>query len=888
MNSRSNPKGSYFRKTDSRTGKSHSITSIDANLSNYFTTLIDPGMARYFFRSMDQTFQSERGILTVFTRLLMSLCRYHNFSRQVLWALVEDNLQGLSDPSLMFSGDHFRVLLLAEHLSQTLGSTLTTFLTPCLSVLASLELSFSEISLLAIQLLALLSTFRFPSEAGANVVAISEGITLRFPGYEQSGCGRLFFLAYLCPLILNSPQSFRTDDTPAYRQNSLRLVQVIKSIAGRAVSGPNGPLDAAHTEVQDQLMAKFLSQLASSTGRDGAHISFASLTCPSMVPTELEQFVDILARWGTAVERALKSETGQSIETKKSARRWIAFLSSWNSNRSTPSPQFGQGNAPTNLPGGGIPTPVAGLLSNSSRHSEPSMSKASSQCSKNVSPRSLSQPILSSRSSRSTPPKRLHPRKKTHLGKKQVGSPDHDPSHSKVRFHSSSSILFTTPSPSCPPGSISSKDLPEKLDLFDVICLLQDTFIHRSEAHPFIEELSCFFGIYSLFIEVGALIDFLFITYLPTLLLFPDLDEVALQPVMEDRYRFISIFFRSWVECDPRLVSLYSQLARHISDARLPLLYRDEILESLIMKKSSSSSVRGSIRAIVEAVSVENRTKLQKRVLKTPASEMALNLELSHMSFLRMVYPWEVVSHTTDCPISSCFQVSQHFNRTVAWVQSMCLLPKKARSRTRNITRWISIADSCYHHSYLSPLLMIVTALSHQVISRLKQTWQSVPAVSVKIFVGLQTVCTPVHNYRNLRKFRRASGVSLPLAIIVKDVTAVLEILPGHEKNQLRGIPYDKFRHLGMILERSRLPALSDAGRPDPQCEPFPQSKLFLLLADPVPRLIEDRLYQLSYLQEPPAHAQEDQEVLIRNPLIQMEAGTSANKTRSARSHSIE
>src|SRR3989338_3252336 len=129
MKSRSNPKGSYIMKAYSHNGKrSNTFTdSIDSNLANYFTILTDPGMARYFFRSVDQNFQSERGNLTIFTRLLSSLCRYRNFSRHLLRSLVEDSLEGLSDPNLMFSGNHLRILLLTEHITQTLSSTLTTF-----------------------------------------------------------------------------------------------------------------------------------------------------------------------------------------------------------------------------------------------------------------------------------------------------------------------------------------------------------------------------------------------------------------------------------------------------------------------------------------------------------------------------------------------------------------------------------------------------------------------------------------------------------------------------------------------------------------------------------------------------------------------------------------
>src|SRR3989338_9513381 len=110
---------------------------------------------------------------------------------------------------------------------------------------------------------------------------------------------------------------------------------------------------------------------------------------------------------------------------------------------------------------------------------------------------------------------------------------------------------------------------------------------------------------------------------------------------------------------------------------------------------------------------------------------------------------------------------------------------------------------------FLSPLLMIVTALDHQVISRLKQTWELISPSSLEIFQNLQTLCSASVNYNQLRQVANSSGSTLPLAIISKDVMMALEIIPPHQKDQIQYIPYDKFRHLGMILHRSHLPSLS-------------------------------------------------------------------------------
>src|SRR3989338_1032208 len=209
------------------------------HMSRLFSILGEAGLMTNFF-DVVQTITSESpAVMKRFPEYFTSFTRYYGSTREVLSNMIHDSLVQLTEPAHMFRGDHARVRILKEFISQTLGNTLITSLKPLVATLSAELLPEASIIERTAAILEKLYRFRFTLEFKSCYVTIGQEIAKRFPGCENVGLSGIFFLRYLCPLILNSPECFHAEPTVIYRTNSLWIVKLVQQIANSVRTDPS-------------------------------------------------------------------------------------------------------------------------------------------------------------------------------------------------------------------------------------------------------------------------------------------------------------------------------------------------------------------------------------------------------------------------------------------------------------------------------------------------------------------------------------------------------------------------------------------------------------------------------------------------------------------------
>ena len=299
-------------------------TPLDGQLARLFAILSQPGMWDTFFKVVDVMFADATPEETDrFTKLFSLLVRYYNVSPGYLTFHINDCLMAAPTPQEMFRTDSISTRMLREFVTQVVSPKLASHLSLLVSSL-SLPLPPAATEMAATQLLRRLHQFRFSSEAKAFFVTLGSLIDSRFPGHEWVGISGVFFLRYLCPLILSSPSSFNAEDTPAYEKNCLTLVKALQNLANRTTSLDVTPEILMIRMEQQELMTTFLSRLTSPTDLSGFKIPF-SFYSNLAVTTMLDDpqciaLVELILKWVHRFHEDHNSEWDQ---------RWVDFSESW-------------------------------------------------------------------------------------------------------------------------------------------------------------------------------------------------------------------------------------------------------------------------------------------------------------------------------------------------------------------------------------------------------------------------------------------------------------------------------------------------------------------------------------------------------------------------------
>lgn len=328
-------------------------------------------------------------------------------------------------------------------------------------------------------------------------------------------------------------------------------------------------------------------------------------------------------------------------------------------------------------------------------------------------------------------------------------------------------------------------------------------------------------------------------------------EDYQCKPVVR---RFLVKFLAHWVEFDPR-VTMYAEPIHMFLES----ISATDILQVLVgCDEVAAPDFRDPGKLL------GTRKELQRTFLKLSAAKCAQMLESASMAFLSKVTPSDIyfyVKDQGDRSINPCQDVIDHFNNTVSWIQTTCLTPPKAKKRAKKITFFIDMAVQCLNNRFLSCLLMISTALHHQTISRLRETWLSVPTSHQELFERVQNVATPLSNFASLRKLAAISPpVPLPLSIHTKDLVSLLEVAPVQRwEPSSKSFPYLQLRTIAKLLEKATFQLASSSFNQQGDLESF--------LANPAPRFPIEKLYSLSYSYEKPPSSLTP-ETATKNPLM--------------------
>lgn len=95
--------------------------------------------------------------------------------------------------------------------------------------------------------------------------------------------------------------------------------------------------------------------------------------------------------------------------------------------------------------------------------------------------------------------------------------------------------------------------------------------------------------------------------------------------------------------------------------------------------------------------------------------------------------------------------VIARFNLVVKWVVSECVLTENIEERARCIVKYIHIATHARRLRNYATMYQIAIALISNDVSRMKKTWNLIPAAELLVMKELEALVQPLKNFHNLR-----------------------------------------------------------------------------------------------------------------------------------------
>ncbi|MDP2439697.1 MAG: RasGEF domain-containing protein, partial [archaeon] len=175
-----------------------------------------------------------------------------------------------------------------------------------------------------------------------------------------------------------------------------------------------------------------------------------------------------------------------------------------------------------------------------------------------------------------------------------------------------------------------------------------------------------------------------------------------------------------------------------------------------------------------------------------PPQQVALALSFLDSEQVSNIHPTELMRKRFTDRISAprLHSTIDHFNEMTKWIMSMVINPTERSQRAWQISRWVQIGTALLVESNFSSLQIVMTALDHVNVTRLKATWELVPHDVQKEFQRLCQVVTPLKNFENYRTLL-AQNIKSAIPIIPTITKDLFQIEEVHET-------FEKHRHLNM------------------------------------------------------------------------------------------
>ncbi|XP_039273459.2 rap guanine nucleotide exchange factor 6-like isoform X6 [Styela clava] len=181
--------------------------------------------------------------------------------------------------------------------------------------------------------------------------------------------------------------------------------------------------------------------------------------------------------------------------------------------------------------------------------------------------------------------------------------------------------------------------------------------------------------------------------------------------------------------------------------------------------------------------------------------EVALHLTLQDYERFKTVEQTDFIDdlfHLNEESLTNFKSFEDLVNRELFWVVStLCLEPNLLR-RSKMLKHFTKIAHHCKALKNLNSTFAIISGLGYRAVSRMKASWEKVPAKVQRTFDDLQSLMDPSRNmskYRTLLNELAAQPPALPYIPVVKKDLTFLHL--GNDTKVDDLVNFEKMRMIG-------------------------------------------------------------------------------------------
>jgi hypothetical protein len=196
--------------------------------------------------------------------------------------------------------------------------------------------------------------------------------------------------------------------------------------------------------------------------------------------------------------------------------------------------------------------------------------------------------------------------------------------------------------------------------------------------------------------------------------------------------------------------------------------------------------------------------------------------------------------------------LTDHFNFTTSWLISEIVSVPRLADRVNVVSTCISLGHELLRRRNLMGLFAVVCALNSAPVSRMKRTWAALDRERRNQFTQLETIVTPVENYRNYRLLLEALPPPIipNIGVVIGDLTFILDGNPDRVNGQINWLKCRMIRDAvdGFLSRTIGSPALFGS---HPLSEEVLLAKATFITMQ---HLTDSRCYQLSLRIDPRAN----------------------------------
>nr|CAB3265438.1 rap guanine nucleotide exchange factor 2-like [Phallusia mammillata] len=180
--------------------------------------------------------------------------------------------------------------------------------------------------------------------------------------------------------------------------------------------------------------------------------------------------------------------------------------------------------------------------------------------------------------------------------------------------------------------------------------------------------------------------------------------------------------------------------------------------------------------------------------------EVALHLTREDYKMFQQTQPTNFIEDLfhLDAELTQFKDFEELVNRELFWVVTTICKEPNLIQRSKIIKHFIKIAQHCKIIKNLNSTFALVSGLGYRAVSRMKQTWEKVPAKSTRLFEELQALMDPSRNmskYRTLLNDYISQPPVIPYIPVVKKDLYFLHL--GNDTIVDGLINFEKMRMIG-------------------------------------------------------------------------------------------